>query len=57
MKLYLAKRLKNAGIKCKNGVYDYRLADAIWQFDVDGDKVITVSDALSLLRIAAGIKA
>ena len=41
----------------KNGVYDYRLADAIWQFDVDGDKVITVSDALSLLRIAAGIKA
>ena len=41
----------------KNGVYDYRLADAIWQYDCDGDKVITVSDALSLLRIAAGIKA
>ncbi len=43
--------------EAKNGVYDYRLADALWQFDVDGDKVITVSDALSLLRIAAGIKA
>ena len=41
----------------KNGVYDYRLADAIWQYDCDGDKVITVTDALSLLRIAAGIKA
>ncbi len=41
----------------KNGVYDYRLADAIWQYDCDGDKVITVTDALSLLRIAAGIAA
>ena len=37
----------------KNGVYDYRLADAIWQYDCDGDKEITVSDALQLLRKAA----
>jgi len=41
----------------KNGVYDYRLADAIWQYDCDGDKVITVTDALSLLRTAAGLAA
>lgn len=39
----------------KNGVYDYRLADAIWQYDCDGDKEITVSDALQLLRKAAGL--
>ena len=39
----------------KNGVYDYKLADAIWQFDCDGDKEITVSDALKLLRKAAGL--
>ena len=38
-----------------NGVYDYKLADAIWQFDCDGDKEITVSDALQLLRKAAGL--
>ena len=37
----------------KNDVYDYKLADAIWQYDCDGDKAITVSDALRLLRIAA----
>lgn len=37
----------------QNGVYDYKLADAIWQYDLDGDKEITVSDALQLLRIAA----
>lgn len=41
--------------EAKNGVYDYRLADAIWQFDLDGDKEITVSDALQLLRKAAGL--
>ena len=39
--------------EAKNGVYDYKLADAIWQYDLDGDKEITVSDALRLLRIAA----
>ncbi|MBO4935045.1 MAG: hypothetical protein J5441_07785 [Clostridia bacterium] len=39
--------------EAKNGVYDYKLADAIWQFDCDGDKAITVSDALILLRKAA----
>ena len=37
----------------RNDVYDYKLADAIWQFDCDGDKAITVSDALILLRKAA----
>jgi len=41
----------------KNGVYDFRLADAIWQYDCDGDKVITVTDALFLLRTAAGLAA
>ena len=39
----------------RNDVYDYKLADAIWQFDCDGDKEITVSDALHLLRKAAGL--
>ncbi len=37
----------------RNDVYDYKLADAIWQYDCDGDKAITVSDALRLLRKAA----
>ena len=41
--------------EAKNGVYDYKLADAIWQYDCDGDKEITVSDALKLLRKAAGL--
>ena len=39
----------------RNDIYDYKLADAIWQYDCDGDKEITVSDALSLLRKAAGL--
>jgi len=39
----------------RNDVYDYKLADAIWQFDCDGDNAITVSDALHLLRKAAGL--
>ncbi|MBQ9557596.1 MAG: hypothetical protein IJU94_03225 [Clostridia bacterium] len=39
--------------EAQNDVYDYKLADAIWQYDLDGDKEITVSDALCLLRIAA----
>ncbi len=41
--------------EAQNGVYDYKLADAIWQYDLDGDKEITVSDALALLRKAAGL--
>lgn len=39
----------------KNNVYDYRLADALWQYDRDGDKAITVSDALLILREAARV--
>lgn len=41
--------------EAKNDVYDYKLADAIWQYDRDGDNEITVSDALALLRIAADL--
>ena len=39
----------------KNGFYDHNLANAIWQYDCDGDKEITVSDALRLLRKAVGL--